>query len=117
MGKDTKSLQRTDTNLHSVQAKANKSAQNYNSRYKPLKRGRQKKLIGLKGTRNGGVSFRKTPYIFRIFGRPVYTKSKPQVAAGKISNLQMQSLDFLKLLPATHGITLMTTTLLQTRLS
>ena len=99
MGKDTKSLQQTDTNLHSVQANADKAAQNYNSRYKPLKRGRQKKLIGLKGTRNGGVSFRKTPYIFHIFGRPVYTKNEATGCRWKDFKLANAKFGFLKTPP------------------
>ena len=61
MGKDTKSLQQADTNLHSRQAEANKAARDYNAKYDPRNRGLQKGLIGLKYTRNVGVSFKKTP--------------------------------------------------------
>ena len=79
-----------------TQAKANKAAQDYNTKYNPLKRGFQKGLIGLKGTRNGGVSFRKTPYIFRILGRPASVKIKATGSRRKDFKLANTKLGFIK---------------------
>ena len=99
MGKDTKSIQQTDTNLHSRQVEANKATRDYNAKYDPRNRGLQKGLIGLKCTRNGGVSFKITPYIFRIFGRPVSVKIKATGSRWKDFKHANAKLGFIKTPP------------------
>ena len=74
---------KTTKNIYNLQEKANKAAKDYNCKYKPLTHGLLNGLTNLIRTDNGGVSFIRSPYIYKINGLPVYVTIK---ATGSRSN-------------------------------